>query len=340
MSGRIPLANVITLALALSAACGGSSSPPSSPSPPVTTTVPPTPTNAWSVAGRVVDTVGQQPISAAQVAPSWDLAAVSTEADGSYKLAAAANPNTNPYKVTVSGSNLISHDIWIGWQRGDRTDVTLDAIRNVAPFSMDFYRQFVRGTYDQPGAPWPVLRWNASPRFYLKTVDQNGKPIEPEVLQVVRDGLLRAVPAFTGGRLSGSLESGTESRPQADGWVNVDIVRDPNERTTCGRASIGAVPGSITLYNDVCSCGSVKIPGATAMHEVGHVLGFFHVPDSRSVMYPYIPGNCPPGDLSASEKFHGALAYSRPRGNTDPDNDPSSGQRLADSSLPRLFADR
>ncbi len=331
----------LAIALGAGAACSGGSSTPSSPSPPVTTTVPPTtPTNTWSVAGRVVDTIGQQPISDAQVAPSWDLAATATGPDGSYKLGAVANPNTNPYKVTVSGTNLISHDIWIGWQRGDRNDVTLDAIRNVAPFSMDFYRQMVRGTYDQPGAPWPVLRWQVSPRFYLKTVDQNGRPIEPEVLQVVRDGLLRAVPAFTGGRLTGTLESGTESRPQADGWVNVDIVRDPNERSTCGRAFIGANPGSITLYNDVCSCGSVKIPGATAMHEVGHVLGFFHVPDNRSVMYPYIPGNCPPGDLSANEKFHGALAYSRPRGNTDPDNDPSSGGLLTGSSFPRILADR
>jgi matrixin len=329
----------IAIAVSFCGACGGSSAP-SSPSPPVTTTVPATPTNTWSVAGRVVDTMSQQPISEAQVTPSWDLGSTSTGSDGSYKLGAVANPNTNPYKITVSGTNLISHDVWIGWQRGERNDVTLDAIRNVAPFSMDFYRQMVRGTYDQPGAPWPVLRWETSPRFYLKTVDQNGRPIEPEVLQVVRDGLLRAVPAFSGGRLTGSLESGSESRPKADGWINVEIVRDPNERRTCGTALIGANPGQITLYNDVCSCGSVKIPGATAMHEVGHALGFFHVPDNRSVMYPFIPGNCPPGDLSVNEKVHAALAYSRPRGNTDPDNDPSSGKLLTTSGFPPILADR
>jgi hypothetical protein len=152
--------------------------------------------------------------------------------------------------------------------------------------------------------------------------------------------LLRAVPAFSGGRLTGSLESGSESRPKADGWINVEIVRDPNERRTCGTALIGANPGQITLYNDVCSCGSVKIPGATAMHEVGHALGFFHVPDNRSVMYPFIPGNCPPGDLSVNEKVHAALAYSRPRGNTDPDNDPSSGKLLTTSGFPPILADR
>jgi len=324
------------------ASCGGggssstSTTTPTSPAAPTPTT----PTNTWSVVGRVVDTTGRQPISGAQITPSWDLAGISSGSDGSFSLGAVANPNTNPYKVTVSGQGLISHDVWIGWQRGERTDVTLDAIRDVPPFSMDFYKQLVRGTYDQPKAPWPILRWTVSPKFYLRTVDQNGKPIEPEVLDVVRDALVRAVPAFTGGTLSGSVESGTEVRAEADGWVTVDIHRDPNERSTCGYALIGANPGSIVLNDDVCSCGSRKIPGAVAMHEVGHVLGFFHVSDNRSVMYPYAPGNCPPGDLSANEKFHGAIAYSRPRGNLDPDVDPSSGKLFGGSSFPQIVADR
>jgi hypothetical protein len=34
-----------------------------------------------------------------------------------------------------------------------------------------------------------------APRFYLKTVDQDGRPVEPEVLVVVLDALGRAVPA-------------------------------------------------------------------------------------------------------------------------------------------------
>jgi len=332
---------LVVVALLWSITCGGNSSSGGSSTPTTPTpTVPTTPTNTWSVAGRVVDTTGQQPISGAQITPSWDLAAITSGSNGTYALSAVANPSTNPYKVTVSGTGLISHDIWIGWQRGDRSDVTLDAIRNVPPFSMDFYRQMVRGTYDQPGAPWPVLVWTVAPRFYLRTVDQNGRPIEPEVLDVVRDGLLRAVPAFTGGRFTGSVESGTEVRAQADGWIDVDIQRNPNERSTCGRALVGANPGSIILYDDVCSCGSRKIPGAVAMHEVGHVLGFFHVSDNRSVMYPYVPGNCPPGDLSADEKLHAAIAYSRPRGNLDPDSDPSSSKLFAPSSFPRIVADR
>ena len=60
------------------------------------------------------------------------------------------------------------------------------------------------------------------------------------------------------------------------------------------------------------------------MHEVGHALGFFHVGDRGSLMFPFIAGDCPAGQLSSAESFHAGIAYSRPRGNTDPDHDPSS----------------
>jgi hypothetical protein len=288
-----------------------------------------------------VDTFAGGPISGAQIAPSWDLAAVTSGIDGAYSLAAVPNPPTDPYKLTVTSAGFVPRETWVNWERGARTDVTLDIIRDAAPFSMDFYRQLVRGTFDQPGAPWPVLRWDMAPKFYLKTVDQNGRPIEPEVLSVVQDAVHRAVPAYTGGRLHADvLESGTEVRAEIDGWINIDIVRDPDERRTCGTAFIGRNPGTITLFNDVCSCGSRKIPGATVMHEVGHALGFFHVSDENSVMYPFIPGNCPPGDLSPNEVYHAAIAYSRPRGNTDPDNDPSGGRLVQSRFFEGIFVDR
>jgi hypothetical protein len=302
---------------------------------------PVSPTSTWSVAGTIVDTSGRGAIAGAQITPSWELAAVTSGSDGTYSLAAVPNPPTNPYKLTVTSAGFVPRETWVTWERAARTNVTLDIIRDAAPFSMDFYRQLVRGTYDQPGAPWPVLRWDVAPKFYLKTVDQNGRPIEPEVLSVVREALHRAVPAYTGGKLNTEVvESGVEVRAEIDGWVNIDIVRDPNEVRTCGTAFIGRNPSTITLFNDVCSCGSRKIPGATVMHEVGHVLGYFHVSDENSVMYPFIPGNCPPGDLSPSESFHAAIAYSRPRGNTDPDNDPASGRQVRPQRFEGIFVDR
>lgn len=60
------------------------------------------------------------------------------------------------------------------------------------------------------------------------------------------------------------------------------------------------------------------------MHEVGHAVGFFHVLDKRSLMSAFNEGGCRAGSLSAAESFLAAIAYSRPRLNTDPDHDPTS----------------
>ena len=319
------------------AACGGGGSIPNTPTTPTTPTTPATPTNTWSAAGRVTATGTSQAIGGARVTPGWTLAAVTADGNGNYQLGDVANPPSTPYPVTLSAGGFISHDAWITWTRGPRTGVDLDMIRDAAPFNMDFYRKFARGTFDQPGAPFPILRWNTAPSFYVKTTDQNGRAIEPEVMVRVLDAIRQAVPAFTGGRYSAAaIETGTDTRAQAQNWINVDIRRDPNERRICGQAFIGANPGQITLNDDVCSCGSNKIPGAVTMHEVGHAMGFFHVDDRASLMFPFIAGDCPAGALSPNESYHAGIAYSRPRGNTDPDHDPSNGA-TAIPSMPLLM---
>ena len=245
--------------------------------------------------------------------------------DGAYELGALQNPPTGPHDVTISASGFVTRKAWLDWQFGNRAGVTLDLIRDAAPFSMDFYNEIARGTFDDEQAPWPLLRLPAAPTFYVKTVDQNGRAVEPEVLSVVLDAIGRAVPAYSGGRFAASIETGGASRVPRDGWVTVNIIRDAEDDETCGLAYIGRLAGEITLHNDICSCGSVKIPGSVVMHEVGHALGFFHVDDTDSVMYPIIPRRCPPGKPSEAELYHAAIAYSRPRSNTQPDDDPATG---------------
>src|SRR4029078_8581071 len=97
---------------------------------------------------------------------------------------------------------FISHDTWITWTRGPRTGVDLDMIRDAAPFNMDFYRKSPGATFDQPGAPFPILRWNTAPSFYVKTTDQNGRAIEPEVMVRGLDAISPGVADFhrRGGR--------------------------------------------------------------------------------------------------------------------------------------------
>jgi hypothetical protein len=67
-------------------------------------------------------------------------------------------------------------------------------------------------------------------------------------------------------------------------------------------------------------------------------MGFFHVGDRNSVMYPYVPGNCPAGTLSANERYHSALAYGRARWNADPDSDdPGAEMARPDAEGPGLL---
>jgi len=327
LSRRCAHAGVAIVLALIVAACG--SKTPTTP----TTNPPPAPTNTWSAAGQIVTLGTNQGVGGATVTPGWSLAPVTADGQGNYQLGDVANPPSQPYPITVSGAGMVSHATWITWASGARSGVNLNMIRDAAPFSMDFYRQFARDTFDNdPGAPFGLQRWTTAPSFYVRTVDQNGRAVEPEVLTVTLDALRRAVPAFTNGTFSAAaIETGTAVRPQAAGWINVDIRRDPAEKRVCGFAFVGANPGSITLNDDVCSCGSNKIPGAVTLHEVGHAMGFFHVSDRNSIMFPFIAGDCPAGQLSAAETYHAGIVYSRPRGNLDPDRDPPSGAALTGS---------
>ena len=317
------------LILALGVACGGGGgSTPSTPTTPTTPSTPPTPANTWSAAGQITAVRTGQPVGGATVTPGWALPPVTADAQGFYELGAVANPPSTPYPVGVSAPGMVTRDAWITWSRGPRSSVNIDLIRDSAPFSMDFYRQFVRGMFDQasdPGAPYPNFRWTVAPSFYIRTIDSSGRSVEPEVLAVTVDALRRAVPAYTAGTYNAAaIETGTDERPETTDWINVNFIRN-NERRTCGTSFVGRNPGVITLYIDVCSCGSNKVPGAVTMHEVGHALGFFHVGDRNSLMFPFASGACPAGVLSAAESHHAGVAYSRPRGNRDPDRDPVAG---------------
>ena len=301
---------------------------------PTSPTAPTPASSRWSVAGQVVATGSQQGVGGATLTPGWSLEAVTADAAGNYELGDRAIPPTAPYPVTISQLGFMSHDVWITWQLGARTNVTLDLVRDAPPFSMEFYRQFARDTvHMSDGSPWPLQRWTASPSFYLRTVDDAGGAIEPAVIATTVDALRRAVPGYTAGQYSvATVETGTDVRPAARDWINVDFKKpEANGDRVCGTAFVGRNPGTITLYLDICGCGSIRIPPAVAMHEVGHAMGFFHVADKTSLMYPFNESGCRPGALSAAETYHAAIVYARPRLNADPDHDPASFKTLAGS---------
>jgi hypothetical protein len=313
----------ILLGVSAIAACGGSdkTSTPTAPTPPTT---PPTspPSNDWSINGHLIAYASSRAIGGAHVASS-DLGDADADATGVFRFNGTTAPAKTSARVSISAAGYVTRDMSLTWQRGSR-DVTLDLIPLAAPFSMDFYRQFVRNTYDAPTKLEPLRRWTDNPRFYVRTVDEAGRPIEADVLNLVVSTIPRAVQAFSAGKLSAaSVVQGSESRAPANGWINVIFQRDPKS-DACGRAFVGINPGQITLWDDRCNCGSIKIPGEVVMHEVGHAMGFWHVSDPRAVMYPQASPGCPNGVLTVSEQYHATLAYSRAPGNLDPDNEPTN----------------
>jgi hypothetical protein len=311
------------------AACGGSSpgsptpSPQPSPQPVPPPPPPPTQSDLWTVSGRVVALGDGRAVGGARLTtdpgPSTD-----SDAGGAFRLAGNSAPQGTLLGFTIDSPAYVPHKAYLRYQPGTRENVTFDLIPLAAPFSIDFYRALVRNAHETPGQLEPLRRWTTNPRFYVRSADQNGRPIEPEVMTVVLASIPEAVRQFSGGVLSVSqLESGPETRAPAAGWITVNIIRDPS-LPYCGQSFIARDPGEIVLVNDRCNCGSVKISGGLVAHEVGHALGFWHVSDPRHVMYDTHPSGCPAVDLSTEERFHAALAYKRPPGNRDPDIDPAT----------------
>jgi len=300
-------------------ACGGGSAAPTGI--PVQNQ-PPVPMEQWSISGRATAYGGDVGVSGARVTADGDAAPVTTDADGRFHIAYYALPQPVDTKVTIAANGFVVREFYVRYRAGALTGMDANLIRLVPPFSLDFYRQLVRGSFEFPGAvPSVVWRLPASPSVYVRTVDQNGRAIEPEVLDQVVPTIRRAVHDWSNGALSiVTLETGTETRPRTEGWLVVNITHDYNS-DFCGQSYIGYTDGEITLVDDRCTCGSSKIPAAIVVHEVGHALGFYHVDDRNAVMFPLDSGSCAPGILSDRERYHAAVAYSRPRMNADPDTD-------------------
>lgn len=299
------------------------------PSPPVANP------NRWSITGRVVETLTSTPIPNATL-DLQGFGPIQADASGSFSFEATTAPPFSPYRVTVTKPGYVTRDARVLWQRGDRVDVTIDIIRETAPFSLTFYRQLVRNGNEEPGNLQWLKRWTETPKFYLRTVDSTtGRAVEADVLALVQEWLRRGLLAWTNHQWSvTTLETGTGARPDSVGWIIVDFVRSTRGEWEhyCGRASVGRNPGHITLNNDRCNCGSIKVPPSTVVHELGHALGFWHVTDRKSVMYRQDPGGCHPSDLSSAEQHHAAIAYRRPVGSRDIDTDPETPGFLRDTA--------
>jgi hypothetical protein len=316
---------VLVIAALLVSACGGSSSnsvtptPVPSPSPTPTPAPSPAPTpTRFTFSGRIIETLTGTPIANATVAATG--ASVQSDASGSFSFDSTTSSTA---RVTVTAAGYLVRETTI--TAGRVTSV--DLIRNSAPFSLEFFRQLARNTWESGSAD--VLRMLPSaPSFYLQTSglsSSNARDLETAARAIV--------PAFTGGKFTvTTFETGSEARPERTGWIVIELVDESNVGTQCGRAYVGATTGHIWLQTGSrCKVdGGRNIDDAVLSHEIGHALGFWHLDFQNALMHPsYETAH---KQITDGEKYHGSVAYTRFAGNRDIDVD-------ADNTGPRRASD-
>jgi len=314
---------VIVFVLVVSmAGCGGSNSS-STPTAP-TSAAPAGPATA-TLTGQVVSLNGGAPI--AGVAVDANGVAATSDSQGMFTVTIPTGVAAERFVLTAP--QILSRTVFVA--RTTRT-LRLDAIRtDDGGFDAAYYRQLVRNGFESTTGLQPLRRWTRSPSFYLKTVDEAGVPMDPQLVDMVEADIRLSVSLFTGGQFDvAALERGLETRETTTGWITVKWLGAP-EPGVCGRAHIGLERGGTIefsyLHTSGCECDGSRIRHKTVRHEVGHAMGFWHVDNSQDVMSNrnFSCHTMP----SSRERFHAGIAYARPVGNTDPDIDPSTTVRAA-----------
>jgi len=308
----------------LSGACSGGGAPltPTPPTPAGT----PSPMPVSTISGRVAATNGGGALTGVSV--EFNGRRAITDANGSFSYETPATVSL----LSVTGAGILSRGVVLN--ASTSRDLSVDAITLSGAFDLDFYRKFVRDGYEAPTALQPLRRWTRTPSFYLKTVDEAGSPLTDATLATIETVLRDGVPRWTGGALgTPAIERGTATREGQSGWITVKFPF-PGNPNYCGHAQVGVDGGWIELEmhgnGALCRTASSLIAPRTIRHELGHALGFYHTGDNRDVMSGLTWFLSQGDDLpTARELYHAALAYKRPVGNRDPDNDPTSAVTLA-----------
>ncbi len=280
---------------------------------------PPPPAASGYLTGRVVATVTGEPLGGITVGLGSQH--VETPASGSFVFDLSAAGASS--RLSLSAPGIIPRSVPVAL--GVPTQLTVDAIVDGNGFNLDYYRRLVRGTLDRPALP--LRRWTRAPRIYLRTIDEQGLPVDEAHLRQVEAALLDDPAAWTGGRFGiAEMVRGTASRIGDPEWITVRWA-NPSVDSICGSAQVGYPGGWIELHhlNPRCHCDGGLVSQGTVRHEFGHAMGFFHTDEPGDVLSTKRSGAewCY-GRPSALERFHAAIAYSRPVGNVDPDWDPGS----------------
>ena len=210
-------------------------------------------------------------------------------------------------RLVVSAPGYVTRDTRAG-------ALTVDLIPE-AGFDVAFYRQFARGTLEDPMQPLRVLP--AAPSIYLQTEGLTAGDVI-----ALEQAARAAVPALSGDRFQvQAWETGATARTPTTGWIVVTVTNDTAQ--PCGLTNVGASAGLVRL-NSASRCGfnGRTIDPPLFAHELGHALGFYHVAASGHLMKPRATfaerTSVLPSDL---ERHHALIAYKRSAGNRDLDVD-------------------
>jgi hypothetical protein len=254
----------------------------------------------------------------------------STITDGQGAFTLEGVPHSGPFRLDASAQGHLDREVWLGGG-GMRGPVELDIIGEVPPFDHQFYRLFARGTSDAAASALPLLNWTVAPSVYIRTViEDTGEPVAPDVIDEIVGLMQASIPELTGERFRVELvELGEESRGEPrPGWIDVLFFENhPRGDSTLGDSLLGGDSGRIRLRYDTTPVGTAAPVSAgcrtvvyVAEHEIVHAMGFSHT--DRNWWDFNSADGCTGHGRSERARFHAALAYSRPRGNLDPDRDP------------------